>query len=90
MFSIKTFERKNLRIIFDEKKCQIMRKDIQQMIAIEANLIAIDLYRFVLVDDIFFDIHFIVYHVVVFATIISTFVVVVAFVIFTDFCYDFT
>jgi hypothetical protein len=29
LLSVKIFERKDLRIIFDEKKCQIMRKNIQ-------------------------------------------------------------
>ena len=37
LLSIKIFERKNLRIIFDEKNCQIVRKKIEQIIAIEAN-----------------------------------------------------
>ena len=77
LFLIKIFERKNLRIIFDEKNCQIIRKKIEQIIAIETNLIAIDFYKFVFINDIFFDIYFIVYHVVVSKFIVFLFFVFV-------------
>lgn len=56
LLSIKTFERKSFRIVFDEQNYQIVRREISQLIAIEANLIAIDLYRLILVNDNLFDV----------------------------------
>ena len=64
-FFIKIFEKKNLYIIFDEENYQIIRRDFQKIIIIEINLIIIDFYRLIFVDDIFFNIHANIYYVIV-------------------------
>ena len=72
LFSVKTFERKNLKTTFKKKICRIAHIDIQQIFVIEINVIDTNLYRLIFVDDIFFEIHFVVYHAVVRETVSIT------------------
>ena len=51
LLSVKAFGRKGMRSIFDEKDCQLERKDTNQTVAVGISSGATDLYRLVLADE---------------------------------------